>query len=185
MVYITKGSDFIIAYKVSVQKHALVFITLMLGLSIPLIGCSNLTTGLTNQSTPTTASTPHPIDTNASTEKTVSSVPTIPDNMNNETPPLSQNTSESVKASQTKETEKSNTLTISKAKYTSLKYGETYEKIKSLLGGTGEVVTESGIKGSKGYTVTYLCHVKSPSGGEVFLAFKDNKLVNKMEVNLQ
>ncbi|OLN28413.1 hypothetical protein DSOL_4062 [Desulfosporosinus metallidurans] len=48
----------------------------------------------------------------------------------------------------------------------------------------GGVVTESGIKGSKSYTVT-LYHVKSPSGGEVFLAFKDDKLINKMEVNLQ
>jgi len=66
-----------------------------------------------------------------------------------------------------------------------LEYGYTYEKIKGLLGDTGEVITKSGIKGSKSYAVTYLYHAKSPSDGELFLAFKDDKLVNKMEVNLQ
>lgn len=43
--------------KVSVQKQWLLIITLLLGLSIPLIGCSSLTTGLTNKSTPTTGVT--------------------------------------------------------------------------------------------------------------------------------
>ena len=169
---------------VSARKHGLVLITLLLALSIPLIGCNNLTTGVSNQSTPTTAS-PTPIATNTLTDKTIPSVPDIPKDTENQAPTVSQNVSQSSKTTPTKASEKSSTLTISKAKYNQLKYGDTYEKIKSQLGGTGEVVTESGTKGSKSYTVTYLCHVKSPSGGEVFLAFKDNKLVNKMEVNLQ
>lgn|GEM_PF-1726611 len=170
--------------KVSAQKHWLGLITLLLGLSIPLIGCSNLTKGLTNQSTPTSAVAPAPTDTNTSTDKTISSVPVAPKDTNNKVPTSNLNVSQSVKTTP-KTNEKNNTQTISKAKYNQLKYGDTYEKIKSLLGGTGEVVTESGKKGSKDYTVTYLCHVKSPSSGEVFLAFKDNILVNKMEVNLQ
>lgn len=90
----------------------------------------------------------------------------------NETQTTGQATSQSTKTPPTTANEKKNTVSISKAKYNQLKYGDTYEKIKSLLGGTGEVFTESGTKGSKSYTVTYLCHVKSPSGGEVFLAFK-------------
>lgn len=43
--------------RLSVQKQWLLFITLLLGLSIPLIGCSSLSTGLTNKSTPTTGVT--------------------------------------------------------------------------------------------------------------------------------
>jgi len=43
--------------KVTVQKHWLLLMTLLLSLSIPLIGCSGLTTGLTNKSTPTTGVT--------------------------------------------------------------------------------------------------------------------------------
>ncbi|TGE32571.1 DUF3862 domain-containing protein [Desulfosporosinus sp. Sb-LF] len=170
--------------KVSVQKHWLVLITLLLGLSMALIGCSKLTTGLSKQST-STAAAPNTLDTNSSADKTIPSVPVTPKDTNNQTLTSSQKVSESGKTTSAKATEKSNTLTISKAKYNQLKYGDTYEKVKGLLGGTGEVVTESGIKGSKDYTATYLCHVKSPSAGEVFLAFKDNKLVNKMEVNLQ
>ena len=38
-----------------IKKHWLLLIILLLGLSIPLIGCSSLTTGLTNKSTQTTA----------------------------------------------------------------------------------------------------------------------------------
>lgn len=163
------------------RKHWLVLITLFLGLSILLIGCSNLTPRLSNQSTPTTA-LPTPVDSTAPTDKTIPSTPTD----TNTAPPSSQTVSQSVKtATPTKANERRNTVAISKVKYNQLEYGYTYEKVKNLLGDTGEVVTESGIKGNKSYTVTYLYHVKSPSDGEVFLAFKNNKLINKMEVNLQ
>ncbi|WP_407309598.1 hypothetical protein [Desulfosporosinus sp. SB140] len=166
---------------ISNRKQWPVLMTILLGLSIVLNGCGNLTAGLSKQSTPT-AAMPTTLD---STDKTIPSVPVTPEDTTSQTPTSSQKLSESVKTTPLTSTEKSNPLTISKAKYNQLKYGDTYEKIKSLLGGTGDIVTESGTKGSKGYAVTYLCHVKSPSGAEVFLAFKDNKLVNKMEVNLQ
>ncbi|SPF40543.1 exported hypothetical protein [Candidatus Desulfosporosinus infrequens] len=164
----------------------------MLGSGILLIGCSSLTTGLSNQSTPTSA-VPTPIDTTAPKGKTIpsdtSTDKTIPSDTSTDTN-NSSTTGQTVSpsdrtATPTKLNDRKNTVAISKAKYNQLEYGYTYEKVKSLLGDTGDVVTESGIKGNKSYTVTYLCHVKSPSGGEVFLAFKGNKLVNKMEVNLQ
>lgn len=190
---------YIFRINVTGQKHWLVLITLLLGFSIPLIGCSSLTTRLSNQSTPTTAvptstdsstspDTVTPIDSANPTNKTNSSV-TVDPTATNPTPSKSQNVSQSVKtatpASPTKASERINTVVISKAKYNQLEYGYTYEKVKGFLGDTGKVITESGIKGSKGYAVTYLYHTKSPSDGEVFLAFKDDKLVNKMEVNLQ
>lgn len=179
---------FILGTKVTTRKHWLTLITVLLCLSISLFGCSRLTTGLSNQSTATSAAPTTdktmPSDTTTPTDNTIPSV-TAPTDKTNETQTTGQTTSQSTKTPPTPANEKKNTVSISKAKYNQLKYGDTYEKIKSLLGGTGEVVTESGTKGSKNYTVTYLCHVKSPSGGEVFLAFKDNKLVNKMEVNLQ
>jgi hypothetical protein len=176
---------------VPIRKHRLVLITLLLGSSISLIGCSSLTTSLTKQSTPTsTASTT--LDTNSSTGNNGSLSPenTLPQTQaqaqaQTSTLKSNQNMSEADQTTTSKTTQKAKTLSISKAKYNELKYGETYEKIVGLLGETGDIVTESGTKGHKGYTVTYLYHVKSSSGGEVFLAFKDNKLVNKMEVNLQ
>ena len=192
---------FILGTKVTPRKHWLTLITVLLGLSISLIGCSSLTTSLSNQSTrttaaPTTTDKTMPSDTTTPTDNTIPSVTAPTDKTNpsvkatpvdttNETQTTGHATSQSPKTPPTAVAEKKNTVSISKAKYNQLKYGDTFEKIKSLLGGTGEVVTESGTNGSKSYTVTYLCHVKSPSGGEVFLAFKDNKLVNIMEVNLQ
>lgn len=178
------------------QKHWLVLITLLLGFSIPLIGCSSLTKGLSNQAT-TTSALPTQTDTPASTDstplttatiptdKTTPSVTATPADTNSAPPNTSQTASQSTETPPTTAKDQKNAVSISKAKYNQLKYGDTYEKTKSLLGGTGDIITESGIKGSKSYTVTYLIHVKSPSGAEVFLAFKDDKLVNKMEVNLQ
>ncbi|MDR3600041.1 MAG: polysaccharide deacetylase family protein [Desulfosporosinus sp.] len=49
--------------KVSVQKQPLLLLTLLIGLSLPLIGCSNLTSGLTNKSTPTVTTTANPVKT--------------------------------------------------------------------------------------------------------------------------
>jgi hypothetical protein len=178
------------------QKHWLVLMTLLLGFSIPLIGCSSLTKGLSNQSS-LTSSVPSSTDTSTSTDtptltntaiptnKTIPSVTATPEDTNSESSATSQTASQSTKTPPTKANEEKITLSISKAKYNQLNYGTTYDKIKNLLGGIGEVITEKGTKGSKDYTVTYLIHVKSPSNAEVFLAFKDDKLVNKMEVNLQ
>ncbi|MDR3600029.1 MAG: hypothetical protein P4L49_06020 [Desulfosporosinus sp.] len=178
------------------RKHWLVLITLLLGFSILLIGCSSLTKELSNQSTSTSA-IPTPTDTSTSTDtsgltntpiptdKTIPSVTATPADTNSEPSTTSQTASQVTKTPPATANEKKNSIAISKAKYNQLKYGDTYEKIKGLLGSTGEITTENGIKGSKSYTVTYLIHVKSPSGAEVFLAFKDDKLVNKMEVNLQ
>ena len=166
------------------RKHWLPLMTLLLGISIPLVGCSSLTTGLSNQSTSSTA-VPTPIETTTPTDKTTPSVNVAPLDTNT-TPTTSQVVSPSVTTTTpTKPDERGKTVAISKAKYNQLEYGYTFEKIKSVLGDTGQVLTESGVKGSKGYTVTYVYHVKSPSTAELFLAFKDDKLVNKMEVNLQ
>ena len=166
----------------TVRKHLPVLITLLLGLTISLMGCSSLTSGLTNKSTPTTAVTTSTNTTATPSDTTTTNTP-IDANTN---PSAVENVSQSGKTTTpTKAGVNRNTVAISKIEYNQLKYGYTYEKVKGLLGDTGEVVTESGIKGSKSYTVTYLYHVKSPSGGELFLAFKDDKLVNKMEVNLQ
>ena len=68
---------------VTAQKHWLVLITLLLSLSIPLIGCSSLTARFSNQSTPTTAvptttDTVTPTDAATPTNKTVPSVTAAP-----------------------------------------------------------------------------------------------------------
>jgi len=183
-----RGVIFISRTKFTSRKHWLVLITLLLGLSIPLIGCSSSPTTNTNSSTPTiAAATTHPSAvTTPSVDSTATSLDsnTTPPSDSNTTPPSTgQNVSQSGKTTTpTKVVGKANTA-ISKIEYNKLQYGSTYEKVKALLGGTGEVLTESGTKGNKGYTVTY--HLKSSASGEVFLAFKDNILVNKMEVNLQ
>jgi len=171
---------FISRTKLTALKHWLFLITLLLGLSIPLIGCSSSPTANTNSSTPTlaAATTPSLDSTTPPSDSTAT-----PSDSNTTPPATGQNVSQSGKTTTpTKVVGKANTA-ISKIEYNKLQYGYTYEKVKALLGGTGEVLTESGTKGNKGYTVTY--HLKSSASGEVFLAFKDNILVNKMEVNLQ
>ena len=148
---------------------------LLLGLSTSLIGCSSSPTAKTNPSTPTAAVTTPPLESN----NLPSDSKTSPSSSKTTTTPT---TGQSGKTTTpTKEVGKAGE--ISKIEYDKLQYGSTYEKIKGLLGDTGEVVTESGTKGNIGYTVTY--HIKTSASGEVFLAFKDNKLVNKMEVNLK
>ena len=214
------GVIYILQIHVRTRKLILILITLLLISSLPLIGCSSLTSRLSNQSTPTsTVSTPdtqNPNDSATPTDiTTLKDSGTLADKItpNNSSTPAKTSTplnkaistatansaatdisstkkqavSQPVKiTTPTKESVKNNTITISKTKYNQLEYGYSYEKVKRFLGGyTGEIVTESGTKGSKSYTVTYLYHVKSPSGAELFLAFKDDKLVNKMEVNLQ
>ncbi len=77
-----------------------------------------------------------------------------------------------------------NGVSISKAKFEQLKYGETYEQVKLVLGGSGLLVTENGFAGSKNYTATYLYQGKGQNGGQAFLVFQGGKLINKMEVNV-
>jgi len=173
MLKFKKGVICIFSTKVTVRKHWPVLMILIIGLSTSLIGCSSSPSAKTNSSMPTAAVTTPPSDSTAppleSTDPASASKTTPSNSAKTTTPTTSQN--------------KANTGAISKIKYNELQYGYTYEKIKGLLGDAGEVVTESGTKGNIGYTVTY--HLKTSANGEVFLAFKDNKLVNKMEVNLK
>jgi len=187
---------YILGKNITIRKHLPVLMTLLLGLSIPLMGCSGSSAGLT-KSTPTTAvatptnttatptnTTATPPDTTANSSDTTTSNTPIDSNIN--TSATGQKVSQSGKTTtSTKTSSKGNADLINKLSYSQLQYGYTYEKIQGLFGDTGEVVTESGTKGNKGYTVTYIYHVKSPAVGEMFLAFKDDKLVNKMQVNLQ
>jgi len=161
---------------ITAKKHWPVLMILMFGLSTSLIGCSSSPIAKTNSLTSNTAPA-----TTTPTPPTDSTTPPL-DSTTTPTNTTSQNVSQSGKTTTpTKVVGKAGA--ISKIEYDKLQYGLTYEKVKVILGDTGDVVTESGTKGNKGYTVTY--HLKTSANGEVFLAFKDNKLVNKMEVNLQ
>ncbi|WP_407308142.1 hypothetical protein [Desulfosporosinus sp. SB140] len=68
---------------------------------------------------------PTTLDANSSNDKAIPSVPVTPEDTNTKNPTLSQKFAESDNKTKSTSIEKSNTLSISKAKYNQLKYRET------------------------------------------------------------
>nr|WP_263324259.1 DUF3862 domain-containing protein [Neobacillus sp. Marseille-Q6967] len=69
--------------------------------------------------------------------------------------------------------------------FNQIQNGMTYEEVKAIVGGEGEIVSESGEKGSQFHTVVYSYQGKGSIGANASLTFQGNKLQNKSQFGLE
>lgn len=75
--------------------------------------------------------------------------------------------------------------TVTKAQFESIKNGMTYKEVVKIIGGEGELISESGASGDELHTVMYMYNGKGSTGANANFMFQDDKLVNKAQVGLK
>ncbi|NTV91008.1 MAG: DUF3862 domain-containing protein [Clostridiales bacterium] len=78
-----------------------------------------------------------------------------------------------------------NKPTMTKAEFDQLKSGMTYEEATAIIGGPGEVLSESGNAGDEYHTVMYQYKGEGGFGANANLMFQGNKLMNKAQMGLK
>lgn len=78
-----------------------------------------------------------------------------------------------------------NKETISKAEFDAIKNGMTYEEVTKIIGGPGEVMSESGNAGEEFHTVMYMYKGEGGLGANANMMFQGNKLMNKAQLGLK
>jgi hypothetical protein len=76
---------------------------------------------------------------------------------------------------------------VSKAEFDQLKTGMTYAEASKIIGGPGEVMSESGTEGGDGlniHTVMYMYDGEGSFGANANLMFQKEKLINKAQLGL-
>ncbi|WP_259345493.1 DUF3862 domain-containing protein [Priestia aryabhattai] len=83
--------------------------------------------------------------------------------------------------------EESNDPGISKAEFDKIQNGMSYEEVVQIIGGEGELNSESGAKGDQYYTVMYTWNGESGFGANANAMFQGNpaKLQNKSQFGLE
>jgi hypothetical protein len=61
----------------------------------------------------------------------------------------------------------------------------TYEQVKEIIGTDGELMSESGDKGTEYYTVMYMWKGEGSSGANANFMFQGGKLNNKAQFGLK
>lgn len=84
-----------------------------------------------------------------------------------------------------KPVKKTNKPTISKDEFDQIKSGMSYEEVTKIIGGDGEVLSESGNKGEQYHTVIYQYEGEGGFGANANLTFQGNKLQNKAQFGLE
>lgn len=78
-----------------------------------------------------------------------------------------------------------NKPTITKAEFEQIKSGMTYEEVSAIIGGPGEVLSESGNKGDQYHTVIYSYKGEGEIGANANFTFQGNQLQNKAQMGLK
>ena len=78
-----------------------------------------------------------------------------------------------------------NKPTMTMAEFTQLKTGMSYEEATKIIGGPGEVMSESGSKGDPAHTVMYTYKGEGDLGANANLMFQGDKLMNKAQFGLK
>lgn len=78
-----------------------------------------------------------------------------------------------------------NKPSMSKSEFDQLKGGMTYEEATAIIGGPGEVISESGNPGEQLHTVMYQYEGEGDIGANANLMFQGNKLNNKAQFGLK
>lgn len=88
-------------------------------------------------------------------------------------------------ASQSTPQPKANKPSMNKAEFDQLKSGMSYKECTVIIGGPGEVVSESGSPGDQFYTVMYQYKGDGELGANANLMFQGDKLANKAQMGLK
>lgn len=78
-----------------------------------------------------------------------------------------------------------NKPTMNMAEFTQLKNGMTYAEAAAIIGGPGEVMSESGSPGDTYYTIMYMYKGEGDMGANSNLMFQGDKLQNKAQFGLK
>lgn len=81
--------------------------------------------------------------------------------------------------------EETNDPGISKAEFDKIQNGMSYEEVVAIIGGEGNLQSESGSKGDQFYTVMYGFDGESGLGSNAILMFQGNKLETKSQFGLE
>lgn len=74
---------------------------------------------------------------------------------------------------------------ISKGEFDKIENGMTYDQVKEIIGSDGEVLSESGDKGTEFYTVMYMWKGQGTPGANANFMFQGGKLTNKAQFGLK
>ena len=74
---------------------------------------------------------------------------------------------------------------ITKAEFDQIQNGMTYEQVVQIIGSEGELMSESGDKGTQFYTVMYTWEGESGFGANANAMFQGGKMVNKAQFGLK
>ncbi|MEK4718164.1 DUF3862 domain-containing protein [Priestia sp. FSL W8-0524] len=105
------------------------------------------------------------------------------------TEPAKKETTNSSNATEATNSEKETTKStddgvLTKEKFEQIKDGMTYEEVVKIIGSKGELLSESGEKGTSLYTVMYSFKADGSFGANSSMMFQGNKLMNKSQFGL-
>lgn len=78
-----------------------------------------------------------------------------------------------------------NKPSVNMAEFEQIKSGMTYEEVKNIIGGPGQVLSESGNPGEQFHTVMYQYEGEGSLGANANFMFQGGKLVNKAQFGLK
>jgi hypothetical protein len=84
-----------------------------------------------------------------------------------------------------KKEEPQNKPTISKAEFDQIQNGMTYEEVVKIIGGEGELLSETGTKGDPAHTVMYKWDGEGDIGANANAMFQGGKMINKSQFGLK
>ncbi|WP_094549929.1 DUF3862 domain-containing protein [Petroclostridium xylanilyticum] len=97
-----------------------------------------------------------------------------------------QETKQAEQPTKTQESEENvNKPTITKDEFDKIQNGMTYEEVTKIIGGPGELVSETGEKGADFYTVVYQYKGEGSLGANANLIFQGGKLQSKAQFGLK
>lgn len=76
-------------------------------------------------------------------------------------------------------------VTVTKAEFDKISNGMTYEEVTAIIGGEGNMLSETGEKGTDFYTVMYDYKGEGDLGANANFMFQDGKLQNKSQFGLK
>ncbi|GAB6474914.1 MULTISPECIES: DUF3862 domain-containing protein [Bacillus] len=78
-----------------------------------------------------------------------------------------------------------NSPKISKEEFDSIQNGMSYEEVIGIIGGDGELLSETGTKGQQFHTLMYSWEGEKGFGSNANATFQDGKLINKAQFGLK
>lgn len=89
------------------------------------------------------------------------------------------------KKEESKQEEPKNKPSMSKAEFDQIQIGMTYEEAIAIIGGPGELMSETGTKGDQYYTAMYSFEGDGGFGANAILTSQGGKMMNKTQMGLK